>query len=110
MRRKSRESGTSKLLRILGLAALGVVVLGAVSVLLVRDQMKRHRRDLFSPRRLRRLAALGYIGRHPHVENARLLRDFLSWEKEPMLRKRAAAVLERMERSLAAGGGRAISA
>jgi hypothetical protein len=96
-----RTIATNRLLRTLGLTAAGVVAVSALGVLLVRDQVHRHRRDLFSPRPLRRLAALTYIGKHPDVENAHLLRDFLSWEQEPMLRRRAAAILERMERRLA---------
>jgi HEAT repeat protein len=94
---------TNRLLRTIGLAAAGVVAVSALGVLLVRDQVNRHRRDLFSPRPLRRLAALTYIGKHPDVENAHLLRDFLSWEREPMLRRRAASILGRMERALSAG-------
>ncbi len=80
-----------------------MVAVSALGVLLVRDQVNRHRRDLFSPRPLRRLAALTYIGKHPDVENAHLLRDFLSWESEPMLRRRAASILGRMEQALSAG-------
>jgi hypothetical protein len=95
-------SDTSKVLRTVGIAA-GLTAFVALGVLVVRDQMRRHRRDLFSPHPLRRLAALGYIGRHPDVENAHLLRDFLSWERRPMLRRRAATILHRMERALSAG-------
>jgi HEAT repeat protein len=95
-------SSTNKLLRTLGLAVAGTAAVSALGVLLVRDQVNRHRRDLFSPRPLRRLAALTYIGKHPDVENAHLLRDFLSWEREPMLRRRAAAILGRIERALTA--------
>jgi HEAT repeat protein len=96
-----RTIAANRLLRTLGLTAAGVVAVSALGVLLVRDQVHRHRRDLFSPRPLRRLAALTYIGKHPEVENAHLLRDFLSWEQEPMLRRRAASILGRMERRLA---------
>jgi hypothetical protein len=99
------DEDVSKVLRTVGIALAGVVAFAAVGVLLVRDQMSRHRRDLFSPHPLRRLAALGYIDRHPDVENAHLLRDFLSWERRPMLRRRAAAILDRMERALSAGVG-----
>ena len=67
---------------------------------LARDQMVRHRRDLFSDHPLRRLAALGYLRSHPNVDNVLLLRDYLSWEQRPMLRKRAAVVLDGMERQL----------
>lgn len=96
-----RTIAANRLLRTLGLTAAGVLAVSALGVLLVRDQVHRHRRDLFNPRPLRRLAALTYIGKHPDVENTHLLRDFLSWEQEPMLRRRAAAILGRMERRLA---------
>jgi hypothetical protein len=63
--------------------------------------MSRHRRDLFSSRPLRRLAALGYIaGRPPAVESVRLLRDYVAWERQPLIRSRAVQVLARLERSL----------
>ncbi len=94
---------TNRLLRTVGLALAGTAAVSALGVLLIRDQVHRHRRNLFSPRPLRRLAALTYIGKHPDIENANLLRDFLSWEKEPMLRRRAASILERIERALSAG-------
>ena len=59
-----------------------------------------HRRDLFSPRPLRRLAALGYLAGEGDVETVRLLRDYLAWERQPMLRRRAEGLLRRMEASL----------
>jgi hypothetical protein len=95
-----RDIATNRMLRTVGLAVAGAAAVSVLGVLFVRDQVHRHRRDLFSPRPLRRLAALTYIGKHPDIENANLLRDFLSWEREPMLRKRATAILERMEQSL----------
>ena len=60
----------------------------------------RHRRSLFSPRLSERLAALGYLRGQPSLENARLLRDYVNWETEPVLRKRGTLVLRRMELSL----------
>lgn len=112
LKRSKGSIVTTRLLRTAGLALAGAVAVSALGVLLIRDQVNRHRRDLFSPRPLRRLAALTYIGRHPHIENAHLLRDFLGWETEPMLRRRAASILERIERALAAGsdGGAALPA
>lgn len=98
-----RDSVTIRWLRTVGLAIAGAAAVSALGVLFVRDQMKRHRRNLFSPRPLRRLAALSYIGKHPDIENAHLLRDYIGWEKEPKLKKRAAAILDRMERALSAG-------
>jgi hypothetical protein len=85
------------------LAAAAVTAIGA---LVVRDQMERHQRDLFSPRPLKRLAALGYLGSHSAtVELARTLRDFIAWEERSLLRRRAANILARMEEELQRPGG-----
>lgn len=82
---------------------LTLAAVSALGLLLVRDQINRHRRDLFNPHPIRRLAALGYLGREPaSVDNVLLLRDFMAWERQPLLRRRAASVIERMEDSLAA--------
>lgn len=81
-----------------GLLALGFgVVVGTV---LAQHSMGRHRRDLFSDRPLRRLSALGYLSGHPSVDTVRLLRDYLGWEQQPMLRRRAEAMVRRMEARL----------
>ena len=77
----------------------------ALGVLLAKDQMARHQRDLFSSQPLRRLAALGFLRNHPGVDNVLLLRDYLAWEDKPLLRKRASAVLAGMEQELAAAEG-----
>ena len=94
--------------RILRTTAFTLLALGAVAalgVLLVRDQISRSRRDLFSPHPLRRLAALEYLGGvTASVDTVLLLRDFLAWEPRPLLRKRAQAVLARLEEELSARG------
>jgi hypothetical protein len=72
-----------------------------LGVALAQYTMGRHRRDLFSPRVLRRLSALGYLSGHSSVETVRLLRDYLAWEEHPMLRRRAQAIVRRMEEKLA---------
>ncbi|HEV2148948.1 MAG TPA: hypothetical protein VGR37_16200 [Longimicrobiaceae bacterium] len=94
---------TRQILRTTGFTLLTVAAAAALGALLVRDQISRHQRDLFSPHPLRRLAALGYLGGRPaSVDTVLLLRDFMAWEARPLLRRRAAALLARMEDSLAA--------
>jgi hypothetical protein len=84
--------------RIAGVTVLAAAVAAAVAALIVRDQVSRHRRNLFSPHALRRLAALGHIGRAgATVDNITLLRDFITWEPRRLLRNRARAILARME-------------
>jgi hypothetical protein len=87
--------------RIAGAALVGAAVAIGVGVFLARDQMQRHRRDLFSPHPLRRLAALGYLKSNPTVDDVPLLRDYLAWEERPLLQKRAVAILTGLEDALA---------
>lgn len=93
------DDKTSKALRTTGIAVLAAAAAGALAALFVRDQMKRHRRDLFSPLTLRRLAALGHMAREePSVNDINLLRDYIAWEPRRLLRKRARAIVDRMEK------------
>ena len=89
-----------RFLKVAGVALLGAAAVTALGAWLARDQMDRHKRDLFSPHPLRRLAALGYLKSHPGVDNVLLLRDYLAWEDRPLLRKRASSILEGMEEEL----------
>jgi hypothetical protein len=50
---------------------------------------------------LRRLGALGYLAGQTGVDTIRLLRDYLAWERQPVLRRRAQAILRGLESSLA---------
>ena len=85
-----------------GLLFSGGAVLGAAAGwVLAQRRLTFHRRDLFSPRPMRRLAALGYLAGQDGVETARLLRDYLAWEQQPMLRRRAEALLKRLKSTLA---------
>ena len=68
--------------------------------LLAQQSISRHRRALFSRRPLRRLSALGYLSAPPGVETIRLLRDYIAWETQPMLRRRAEMIARRMEAKL----------
>ena len=72
-------------------------VLGAA---MAQRSMGKWRTALFSARPLRRLAALGYLSGHPGVEAVRVLRDYLAWEEHPALRRRAEAIVRRMEATL----------
>jgi hypothetical protein len=61
---------------------------------------RRHRSDLFHPSPLRRLAALGWLEGQPGAETLRLLRDYLAWERVPLLQRRAGGLLRRFEATL----------
>jgi hypothetical protein len=94
---------SKRIVRTTAFVLLAVAAVGTLGVLLVRDQISRSRRDLFSPHPLRRLAALEYLGGEAaSVDTILLLRDFLAWEPRPLLRRRAAAVLARLEEALSA--------
>lgn len=78
-------------------AAMGVLVGWTVA----QQRYLHHRRDLFSRRPLRRMAALGYLAGQHGVETVRLLRDYVAWEPQPLLRRRGERLLRRLEASLA---------
>jgi hypothetical protein len=95
-------------LRTAGVTVLAAAAAGALAALIVRKQIYRHQRDLFSPRALRRLAALGHMsGAAATVDNIRLLRDFIAWEPRRLLRERARGILARMEGEVTEGHLRA---
>jgi hypothetical protein len=84
-----------------GGALLFGLAAGVVTGWLVAERHLRQRRqDLFSPRPLRRFTALGSLAAVPGVETVRLLRDYVEWERHPVLRKRAIAIARRMEAAL----------
>ncbi len=98
-------------MRTAGLTVLAAAAAGAVAAVIIRGQISRYRRDLFSPRAFKRLAALGHIGREPaSVDLIRLLWDFIAWEPRKMLRERAQEIVDRMledaERLRAEAGAR----
>ena len=72
----------------------------ALGLIVWTQQTQRSRRDLFSDRPWRRMAALGYLRSQESVRNVRLLRDYVAWERHPGLRRPGKAVLRRMEQSL----------
>jgi hypothetical protein len=83
------------------LFAGGLAFGAAVGWSLAQRRLTLHRRDLFSPRPLRRLAALGFLAGQGGVDTVRVLRDYLAWEQLPVLRRRAEAIVRRMEATLA---------
>ena len=87
---------TSRGLLLLGGALAGLVVGWRVA----QGRLDRHRADLFSPELRRRADALAYMAGERSVEAARVLRDYLVWEADPGLRRRAGALLRRLEVSL----------
>jgi hypothetical protein len=72
----------------------------AAGWMLAQRRLAVHQRELFSPQPLRRLAALGFLAGQGGVETVRLLRDYLAWESQPVLRRRAGALVRRMEANL----------
>lgn len=76
---------------------LAGVVLGAV---VWSVQIQRSRRDLFSKHAVKRLAALGYLRGQPGLDTARILTDYVGWERHPGLRRRAERLLRRMQTNL----------
>jgi hypothetical protein len=86
-----------------GITVLAAAAAGLFAMWYVQRQIRIHRRDLFSPRPFRRLAALGHIGREPaSVDAIRLLRDFIAWEPRGHLRARAQAIMDRMTNEVGA--------
>lgn len=76
---------------------LGGLVLGAA---VWNSQMRRSRRELFSKSPWKRLAALGYLSGQPGLETARLLTDYVGWERHPALKRRGERVLHRITSDL----------
>lgn len=76
---------------------LAGVLLGAV---VWSVQIQRSRRDLFSKQPMKRLAALGYLSGQPGLDTARILTDYVGWERHPGLRRRAERLLRRMQTNL----------
>jgi hypothetical protein len=78
----------------------GAMVGAAAGWVLAQRRLTFHRRDLFSARPMRRLAALGFLAGQGGVETVRLLRDYVAWERQPVLRRRAETILRRLESNL----------
>lgn len=84
-----------------GVLVGSAVVLGAALGWLAAGRHQRfHRQNLFSPRPLRRLAALGFLEGEAGPETVPLLRDYVAWEPRGLLRKRGRQLLRRLEATL----------
>ena len=81
-----------------GIAVLAAAAAGAVAAWVIRDQIQRHSRDLFNGSSFRRLAALGHMAKaETSVDHINLMKDFVAWESREALRRRAQAIVARME-------------
>jgi hypothetical protein len=76
---------------------LGGLVLGAV---VWSAQIQRSRRELFNKNPMKRLAALGYLNGQPGLDTARILTDYVGWERHPGLRRRGERILRRVQSNL----------
>ncbi len=65
------------------------------------QEQEQHQRSLYSPRPMRRLAALGWLSGRPSAETIVTLREYVSWESNPVLRRRARRLIARFENALA---------
>ena len=88
---------TRRILRATGVGLLGGFMVGLV---VWSMQVRRARHDLFSGSPWRRRAALGFIRGERTAGTVRVLREYLSWEQHPGLRRRGAAILRRTEEAL----------
>lgn len=65
------------------------------------QEQEQHQRALYSPRPMRRLAALGWLSGQPSAATIMTLREYVGWESNPVLRRRARRLITRFENALA---------
>jgi hypothetical protein len=93
-----------RIIRRSGLTLAGFVA-GIVAGSLVWTGVRHnYRGQLFSRSALERFVALTYLAAHPTLETARLLGDYVRWEKRTLLRKQGARLLRTVEGRLGAHG------
>jgi hypothetical protein len=95
--RRAGDHGASATVGLVALGFVGGLAAGAVAW---SHLLEGSRRGLFSASPVRRYAAVSYLGARPSVDTARLLRDYVRWESQPLLRRRARRVLAAVEASL----------
>ncbi len=87
--RRAASSHSAAPLVLAGFA--GGMIVGALAW---RRQQRAAHDQLFAASAVQRAAALGWLAQSPSVENARLLRDYIRWERRPTLRRRAERTLD----------------
>ena len=91
----------NQVFRTLGVVLLVLLAVAGVSALIMRDQIMRHKRNLFSGHAFKRFAALSYLSRmDASIDLVHTLRDFVAREPRSMLRNRGRQILQRMEGTL----------
>jgi len=84
-----------------GLLLAGGLLAGlVVGWRVAQRRLDRHRAALFSADRRERADALAWLAGERGAEAARVLREYLVWEPDPALRRRAGGLLARLELSL----------
>lgn len=81
--------------------ALGLAAGAVVGYAWWTREQSRHQRALYHPKTMRRLAALGHLSGTPTVDTVMVLREYLGWEQNVVLRRRARQLLTRFENALA---------
>lgn len=82
-------------------AAVGFLGGAAVGTLLWSGLLYYHRRELFSAHASRRYLALSYLAMRRDDAAARLLREYVRWERHEPLKRRGTKLLRRVEAALA---------
>lgn len=91
----------NKTVRTIGAVVLVIAAVAGVSALVMRDQIMRHKRNLFSGHAFKRFAALSYLSRmEASIDLVHTLRDFVAREPRALLRSRGQQILDRMEGAL----------
>jgi hypothetical protein len=92
----------NKAFKTVGIVVLILIAIAGVSAVVMRDQIMRHKRNLFSGHAFKRFAALSYLSRmDATIDLVHTLRDFVAREPRMILRNRGQQILDRMEGALA---------
>jgi hypothetical protein len=97
-RRRREEDAGAGGLTLLAAGFLGGLVVGTA---VWAGALDLTRSGLFSPNPVRRFGAVSYLATRPSVDTARLLRDYVRWEPQPLLRRRGRQALAAVEAALA---------